>query len=261
MKKPTRLDYIYAVGRTRALERHLVQRAVFEEAAEMKDFQAALKLVYDAGRYPEALVRVGDSAALDEVLNAEEEALKREMTELIPDKDVLEACLQASRPERALAAAERSGYPFLKDHLRCRIDLGNIKVFLRAKYQGLSAERLQAQLREGGFIRKKEFIDRFALATLDLSEVPDSSAYREVWGKSVTALSERETFIPLERGIEDFLMKDLRRARSITFGPEPVFAYGQAKKRELALVHILVIGTMNSIPVELLQERISETYV
>lgn len=261
MKKPTRLDYIYAVGRTRALERYLVQRAVFEEAAEMKEFQAALKLVYDAGRYPEALVKVEDSAALDEVLRAEEEALKREMTELIPDKDVLDVYLQAFRPERALAAAERSGYPFFKDHLRRRIDLGNIKAFLRARYQGLSAESLQDHLREGGFIRKKEFIDRFTLADIDLSDVPDSSPYRELWEESVMALNGRETFIPLERGIEDFLMKDLRRARSITFGPEPVFAYGQAKRREIALVRMLVIGTMNSVPAELLQERISETYV
>ena len=261
MKKPTRLDYIYAVGRTRALERYLVQRAVFEEAAEMREFQAVLKLVYDAGRYPEALVKVGDSAALDEVLSAEEDALKREMTELIPDKDVLDVYLLGSRPERALAAAERSGYPFLKDHLRCRVDLGNIKAFLRARYQGLSADRLQDHLREGGFIRKKEFIDRFALADIDLSEVPESSPYRELWEKSVMALKERETFIPLERGIEDFLMKGLRRARSVTFGPEPVFAYGQAKKRELALVRMLVIGTMNSVPAELLKERISETYV
>ena len=261
MKKPTRLDYIYAVGRIRALERALIQRAVFVEAAGMSESAAAIKLIYDAGHYPEALVKVTDSAALDAVLSGEEDTLKREMTGLIQDKDILEVYLQGFRPETALAAAARSGYPFFQDHLRRRIDLGNIKVFIRARYLGASVETFQAQLLDGGFIRKKEFIDRFALSGIDLTDIPGSSPYRELWEVGVRALSERETFIPLERGIEDFLMNDLRRVRAISFGPEPVFAYGQAKKRELALVRLLVIGRMNSVPAELLQERISETYV
>ncbi|MGB7296459.1 MAG: V-type ATPase subunit [Candidatus Aminicenantales bacterium] len=260
MKRPSRLDYIYSVGRVRALERFLVQRAVFEEAAEMPEQAAALKLIYDAGRYPEALVKVRDSAELDAVLDGEEEALKREMTELILEKDVLDVFLYATQPEQALAAAAGSGYPFFRDHVRRRIDLGNIKIFVRARYQGLSAEKLRARLLEGGFIQKREFIGRFALASLELGEIRDSSPYRELWEKGLTALGERETFVPLERGIEDFLMNDLRRARSIIFGPEPVFAYGQAKRRELALVRLVGIGKMNSVPAELLQERISETY-
>ena len=243
------------------MERFLVQRAVFEEAAEMPDHAAALKLIYDAGRYPEALVKVQDSAELDAVLSGEEEALKREMTELILEKDVLNDYLYSTHPEQALAAAAGSGYPFLRDHVRRRIDLGNIKLFVRARYLGLSVERLRAELLEGGFIQTSEFINHFALASVDLGEIRDSSPYRELWEKGLTALSERETFVSLERGIEDFLMNDLRGARSITFGPEPVFAYGQAKKRELGLVRLLGVGKMNAVPAEVLKERISETYV
>ncbi len=261
MKRRSRLDYIYSVGRVRALERHLVQRAVFEEAAEMSEPAATLKLIYDTGRYPEALVRVHDSAELDAVLDAEEEVLKREMTELILDKDVLDVYLNIAHPEKALTAAAGTGYPFLRDHSRRRIDLGNIKIFVRARYQGLAAEKLPARLLDGGFINKKEFIIRFPLATVETGEFRDSSPYRELWEKGLIALSERDTFVPLERGIEDFLMHDLRQARAIVFGPEPVFAYGQAKRRELALVRLLGIGKMNSIPAKLLQERISETYV
>jgi vacuolar-type H+-ATPase subunit C/Vma6 len=261
MKRRSRLDYIYSVGRVRALERHLIQREVFEEAAEMPEYGAALKLVYDAGRYPETLVKVRDSAELDDVLSAEEEALKREMTELILEKEVLDTYLNVASPERALAAAAGSGYPFLRDHYRRRIDLANIKIFVRARYLGLSVEKFQARLLDGGFISKNEFISRFPLATVETGEIRDSSPYRELWEKGLIALRERDTFIPLERGIEDFLMNDLRQARSIVFGPEPVFAYGQAKRRELALVRLLGIGKMNAVPVDLLQERISETYV
>lgn len=261
MKKPTRLDYAYSVGRVRALERYLIQREVFEEGAELPDSGAALKFIYDSGHYPEVLVKVRDSAELDDVLGKEEEALQIEMRELILEPGVLECFLKTNHPDKALAAAVSSGYPFLSEHIRRRIDVGNIKIFVRARYQGLSVEKTSAKLLEGGFIQKGEFIDRLALASFDWGEIRGSSPYRELWVKGNAALAERETFVPMERGIEDFLMNDLRRARSVVFGPEPVFAYGQAKRRELALVRLVGIGKMNSVPVEILRERISETYV
>jgi V/A-type H+-transporting ATPase subunit C len=45
------------------------------------------------------------------------------------------------------------------------------------------------------------------------------------------------------------------------FGPEPVFSYGLAKRRELSLVRLLGVGKINQIPTPILKERISETYV
>jgi vacuolar-type H+-ATPase subunit C/Vma6 len=260
MKKPARLDYAYSVGRVRALERYLIRREVFVEGAELPEPGAALKLIYDSGRYPEALVRARDSAELDAVLAGEEKVLQREMRELTLEPGVLDCFLNTARPEKALAAAVSSGYSFLSEHVRRRIDLGNIKIFARARYQGLSAEKLSAKLLEGGFIQKKEWVDRFALAA-DWGEAWGSSPYRELLEKGYAGLNERETFVPMERAIEDFLIADLRRARSIIFGPEPVFAYGQAKRRELALVRLVGMAKMNSVPVEILRERISGTYV
>ena len=56
-------------------------------------------------------------------------------------------------------------------------------------------------------------------------------------------------------------MTYLKKAKYIVFGPEPVFAYGLAKKRELSLVRLIGVGKFNQIPDELLKERMSETYV
>jgi V/A-type H+-transporting ATPase subunit C len=56
-------------------------------------------------------------------------------------------------------------------------------------------------------------------------------------------------------------MVHLRRARYIVFGPEPVYAYGLAKKRELLLVRMVVSGRIHEIPAAVLRDRISETYV
>jgi len=65
----------------------------------------------------------------------------------------------------------------------------------------------------------------------------------------------------LERGIEDLLMNYLREAKKIVFGPEPVYAYGLARKRELSLIRLVGVGKLNGIPAGLIKERVSETYV
>jgi len=261
MSKASRLDYAYAIGRVRALERFLVPRAVFQEAVETSDHSAALKLISDAGRYPEGLTRVRDSAELDDILAGEGEALKREMTDLLLEKDVLAFFLLSDDLERALPLAARSGYPFLQDYIRHRIDLGNIKMVCRAKYLKWPAEHLKIRLLRGGLIEPKKFLDTYNLSLAEIGERCATSLYHHVMTRGTDTLTERETFVVLERGIEDFLMAYLRRARAYIFGPEQVFAYAEAKRRELALVRLLGVGKMALIPAEVLKERISETYV
>lgn len=95
----------------------------------------------------------------------------------------------------------------------------------------------------------------------DFSDSIQATSYGELWADGVDALENEETFIDLERGMEDFRMRFLRRAKHITFGPEPVFAYALARKQELGLLRILGVGKLNRVPPEILKRRMSETYV
>jgi V/A-type H+-transporting ATPase subunit C len=261
MSKPSRLDYAYAVGRVRALEKYLIQQAVFLEASETTDFAAALKVIYDAGRYPEEMIKAGNSGDLDAFLEREREKAEREISDLMLEKDVLDTYLQGDEPGKALIAAEHSGYPFLLDFVRHRIDLGNIKVFCRTKYLGFNVDFLKARLLPGGLIEPRVFIDSYALPLAELAQQFKASPYFELLIHGLDALEEKETFVALERKSEDFLMLYLRRARRFTFGPEPIFAYAEAKRRELRLIRLVGVGKYVQLPPELLKERISETYV
>ena len=108
---------------------------------------------------------------------------------------------------------------------------------------------------------EKILLQNFDLTYGEIGDRLRASAYQELWNRATDVLEERETFVGFERGIEDFLMKYLRRAKYIVFGPEPVFAYGLAKRKELRMVRFLGVGKLNHIPLELLKERMSETYV
>ena len=261
MKRHSALDYAYAIGRVRALENFLVGRTAFREAAGAADLSSALRTLGEAGRFSEDFPDIRTSDQLDRAIEKEEAKLLLLLSEVLLDKPILEVFLRDSDPQEALGLGRELGCKFITDHLRRRIDLGNIKIFLRARHLELPEERFRAAMLRGGFLEERMFLDHYGLPFSDLGEKISSTPYAGLWENSVRALAERETFIDLERGSEDFLMTHLRRARYMVFGPEPVYAYGLAKKRELLLVRMVVSGKIYELPAAILKERISETYV
>lgn len=261
MNKPSRLRYAYAVGRVRVLEKKLVEKAIFSKASEESDFSSAMKVIFDAGNFSEEMVKVRDSDELDEYLEKEERNLYRLMSEILLEEDILEIFLEENRPEKALSLAEETGYSFIKDYIRHKIDLGNIKIFCRVKYSGLSREKFERLILRGGFLEERILLQNFDLSFAEIGEKLRATLYYDLWTRAADALEERETFMELERGIEDFLITYLKRAKYIVFGPEPIFSYGLARRRELRLVRLLGVGKITQIPLNILKERISETYV
>lgn len=261
MKKPSRLSYAYAVGWVRALEKGLIEQAVFKEASEEKDLARVLKVIFDAGDFTDELIQIKDTDELDEYIHKEEEAIKSLMGKILLEEDLLKIFEIEDDPDNAMSVVEKSGYSFILDYVRHKIDLSNLKILLRAKYRGLSRDKFESLVLKKGFLDQKWLLECFDLSFGEIGEKMKFSPYKNIWAGAVDSMEERETFLELERGIEDFLMGFLKKAKYIVFGPEPVLAYGLAKKRELRLVRLLGIGKVNQIPVDLLKERISETYV
>ncbi len=261
MKKTSRLDYAYAVGRVRALENNLIPRGVFREAAEGEDFTSSMKVIYDAGTFLDESAEIINSDELDKFISREEKELFQLTSDLVFEKDVLKVILLEDQLEDVYLTVEELKDDFIKDYFRHKIDLGNLKIFIRIKYAGLPKEKFQEALLEGGFLDDTLLLQNFELSFSEIGERLQATAYQNFWNCAVDALESKETYVELERGIEDFLMRYLRKAKFIVFGPEPIFAYALAKKRELALVRLLGVGKLNMIPSDILKERMSETYV
>lgn len=261
MKRRSPLDYAYAVGRVRSLEKFMIGRAAFREAAEAPDTGSALRILGEAGRLPEGFADVRTAAGLDAVLESEKQALSSLLADILLDAEVLEIYNREDRPDRALEAAEDFGSRFIADYLRSRIDLANIKIFLRSKYLESPAERFRNSALRGGTLPAELFVAGYDGPAGEFGTKLASTAYGLLWERALRALEERETFVVLEREIEDHGMVLLKPAKYFVFGPEPVYAFGLAKKRELALVRIVASGKIHGIPPAVLAERIGETYV
>jgi V/A-type H+-transporting ATPase subunit C len=245
----------------RALENNLIPREVFREAAEGEDFTSSMKVIYDAGTFLDESAEIINSDELDEFIDREEKELFQLTSDLVFEKDVLKVILDEDQLEEVYLTVEELKYNFIKDYFRHKIDLGNLKIFIRVKYAGLPEKKFQEALLEGGFLDDAFLLQNFELSFSEIGEGLHATAYQNFWNNGIDALEEKETYVEFERGIEDFLMHYLRKAKFIVFGPEPIFAYALAKKRELALVRLLGAGKLNMIPPDVLKERMSETYV
>jgi V/A-type H+-transporting ATPase subunit C len=261
MKRPSRLDYAYAVGRVRVLEKGLVSGVVFNEAADEKDVMSAMKMIFDVGQFLDEMTEVRDSLSLDLFLANEERQLLKTLSAIFLETEFLRIFTHETRaPITAFSIAEKLGYPFISDYFRHRIDLGNLKVFLRAKYLGFAKERIAGALSIGGFYSPDLLLNHWDLSYAEIGEKIDFTPYRELWDTVVDVFEERESFVALERQSEDYLIRYLKKAKYIVFGPEPLFAYGLARRRELGLIRILGMGKLNRIPSTILRERLGETY-
>jgi V/A-type H+-transporting ATPase subunit C len=261
MKRPSRLDYAFAVGRVRVLEKDLVSDIVFREAAEERDIAGAIKIIFDVGRFLDEMTEVRNSEQLDNFLANEERNLLKTLSEIFIETELLRIMTyETSAPLTAFSIAQKFDYSFISDYFQHRIGLGNLKMFFRAKFLGLTKERIENSLLAGGFYSPDLLLNSFDLPYSEISEKIHFTPYRKLWEKAVDAFGEKETFVELERQIEDYLIRYLKKAKYIVFGPEPIFAYGLARRRELGLIRILAVGKLNHIPTEILKERLGKTY-
>lgn len=261
INKVTALDYAFAVGRVRALENYLIPYQVFREAVEAETAGQALELISDAGKFGEDLLMVNNSDQLDRVLLKERMALDFNLEELFLERILYHAYLAGENPAEMVWQLDRVENLFIRNYFRLRLDLANLKLFFRCRYLELPVRWLEDNFLPGGSLEKKIFLENYESSNEEFYQLLRASQYGDLWKVASEFLASRESLIALEREIENLSLAYLRQAKQITFGPEPLFAYGLARRHELKLVRIVLAGKFLQLPVSFLKERISQTYV
>jgi V/A-type H+-transporting ATPase subunit C len=264
-RKVSNLEYAYAVGKIRVLERFLIKGEVFEEAVGAS-LPEALRLFVEADLYGEELLQVRSSAQLEEVLGRELEALKKQVGGLLLEEP-LRGLLDAQTPEGLQRFAAASGNRFLNDYVSYVIDMHNIRTFARLGLLGEPREKLAERITCEGFIGRGDLLDCYGK---ELPVLLNRLEYVHIHGRVfdyAAALKEgiekaysAGSFVSLEQAINSFLVGQLRAARYISFGPEPLVAYYFAKVNEMNLIRLIVLAKINNVAAGLVQERLNGVY-
>ncbi len=209
----------------------VLQRAVYDE-----DYRSLPRAMRDAAKQIAEALRLDASPQLIDLLL--DRAMFTEMVELSREFDL----------------------PFLHDYLTFQIDLLNVKTYLRVKRANLSREFLEQALLPLGRLDLTRLVQ--------LADPPEmlvdrllSSSYARFIEEAVQSFQKTETLTRYEKLVDDFLLEHVKKAKYVTFGPEPLIAFILAKENEVKLIRIIMVGKINGLPVAEIKERLRDVYV
>jgi V/A-type H+-transporting ATPase subunit C len=258
-------DYAFAIGRIRTLEKFLIKAEVFEEAIE-SDLGEVLKLFVESDLYTEELLDIRDAQELERALSQELLKVKELIQNLLLDKKLV-YLLELDNLGKAKKLVRDYRNEFLNDYIMHAIDMHNIKTFLRLRVLAEPQEVLAEKLIEEGFIKKDFFLRLYSqdlllfLAGLEYVHKRESIInYAYFLQESIQKLQKDNSFVSLEKAINDFLVRILKPAKYLSFGPEPLLAYYFAKVNEINLMRMIILAKLNNLDIGIVKERLNSVY-
>lgn len=265
MRKTSALNYAFSVGKIRALEKFLIKQEVFVEAIE-SGLNEALRLFVESDLYSEELLHIKDSQKLEAVLGRELQRLKKLIGDLLLDKKLF-ILIELNNLKEVLETTGDYKSAFLEDYFRHLIDMHNIKTFLRLRILKEPEDRLKTSLIKVGFIKKETFLKLYAqelsffIHRLEYVHKRNVIVnYASYLQEAIEKLEKENSFVYLEKAINDFLISILKPAKYLSFGPEALIAYYFAKVNEINLIRMIILAKLNNLSSQLVKERLNLVY-
>jgi V/A-type H+-transporting ATPase subunit C len=154
--------------------------------------------------------------------------------------------------------AERLKNKFLIDFVNFKIDLTNLRIFLRVKEMNKDIDFLKEALVGSGKIKENDFLKFFFNLENGFKyfakflPIQFEKYFQEFLKEKNLKLFEKRCF--------EEEIRYLRKAKYIAFGPEVVVAYFYAKENANKNVRLIMTGKLNKIEREILKERLRELY-
>jgi len=151
--------------------------------------------------------------------------------------------------------------PFLCGYFEAMADLTNIKSFIRMKMLDESVRMLDSVLMPHGRLDQGVYIGQFDETVENFAGIVSNTPYAELVTEGLRSWSEEHSLAAYERLADNYLIDYIKPAKYIVFGVEPLIGYLLAKEHEMKLIRIIVIGKLNDLPPDDIQERLRDTYV
>lgn len=178
-----------------------------------------------------------------------------------------EALAKSGDPQLMDAAIDRlyyeSGAGFWRDRSEllagywgARIDLTNLRTFVRAKRLGFARERVSALLLPGGAVAREGFLALLGGSWEEIEAWWAGGPYGAILG----ACGRLADLPALERACDDFLLERIKPAKAVPLGLEPVLGYYLGKEHETRLVNLILAAKTTRVPAARLKERLRDVY-
>jgi len=221
------MDNFYSVARIRAIENYLLTSEQISRMAQANDFEAAFSVLSETiyGAHLQSLKQAFD---FEELFQLERKQLQELLQKLAPE---FEQFKNYSSP--------------------AKIDLTNIKTILRCQAIDKNPDHY---LLAGGRI--------------------DLDTLKEIKSKSAAEIISRLSYTPyipfieegindlskLDKLIDDYILAQLKKAKYLASGLEPVIGFYLAKENEINTIRFILICKKNFVPSDKIKERVRAIY-
>ena len=152
-------------------------------------------------------------------------------------------------------------YKFTDKLIEALIDSTNIKTLIRLKKQGKGREFASEVLIDGGAIKKDTLIEIINESPENIITKLSVTSYSKLVKEGIEDYIQNDSANLLEKLSDNYIMTLMKDAKIVTFGPERIFAYINAKEIEIKTIRIIMVGKLNNISEEVIRERLRESYV
>lgn len=148
----------------------------------------------------------------------------------------------------------------VSDYISITIDIYNIKTLIRCLNLKKDVSFINNLILDGGKISHKEITDYYSKP---MDYIISKTFYKYIGEELKQGLDFYQTnndLSMLERLLDNYLIKELKKAKMVSYGPEIIFAYVANKENEIRQLRILLTGIKNDISSEIIKERLRDNY-
>lgn len=150
---------------------------------------------------------------------------------------------------------------FISEQVQMKIDFYNIKAMLRAREMNQDSSFFEFCYVKGGRLGKEVFIHNYSLPFSALAASFSNKYCSAEVHKGLEAYEINHNFSELETLFHNSLIKHLKNAKLISFGPEILYAYLTAKENEIRQIRLLLTCKFRNISDHILIGKLGESYV
>lgn len=185
----------------------------------------------------------------------------RELFSKTQDPQIVDIILDKASYHQMAIDFKEIDSPFLHRLADLITDTTNIKMFIRARSLNKSWDFIQRILLKDGTIPEKLYFESSDKSIDDFAEEIKGSEYADAVAKGWEMSKSRRDSSELEKQLDNYIMEYIQGAKLVTMGVEPLIAYLFAKEAEIRNVRIIMTAKINKLSIDLVRERLRESYV
>lgn len=157
--------------------------------------------------------------------------------------------------------AKKTESELILQYVEDLIDFTNFRTLIRAKKNELGVDILESALFENGRLSVKEVKGLYYEPIENIIGQFKSMRISNKLYKAIDSYIESKRLAGFEKIMDDYMMDIIKQVKMMSYGPEVIFAYLNAKEIEIKNLRIIMVSKLNGIEASTIRERIREIYV